>query len=214
MRHLIPISGKDSLATAIVQMTRDPELPYELFFNDVGSELPETYDWLSQVETKLARPITRIGRSLEQVIHGEGILPSANTRFCTRLGKIQPMEDYLGNDPTTIYFGIRADEDRAGYNGKHSIRPVYPLKELGIGLEQVYQIVDRFGLRPPNFFWSRLHEIVTDKLNQRHRTWRRFTPVPSADEVYGKLPRWAFDSLFAWRSRPNCYFCFFQMRHE
>ena len=35
MRHLILISGKDSLACAIVQTERAPSLPYEFVFNDV-----------------------------------------------------------------------------------------------------------------------------------------------------------------------------------
>src|ERR1700761_6316461 len=115
MRYIIPISGKDSCATAIVQMTLQPKLPYELFFNDVGAELPETYEWLSLVESTLGIPVHRVGKSLEKIIYHEGILPAPKTRFCTRLAKIKPMEDYIGKEEATIYFGIRADENREGY---------------------------------------------------------------------------------------------------
>src|SRR5579862_9164612 len=98
MRHIIPISGKDSCATAIVQITRNPNLSYELFFSDVGSELPETYQWLDKVERKLNIKINRVGESLEQVIYNQGILPSPKVRFCTRIAKIEPMEKWIGND--------------------------------------------------------------------------------------------------------------------
>ena len=42
MRHIIPISGKDSLATAISQRARFPDVPYEYVYNDTRMELPET----------------------------------------------------------------------------------------------------------------------------------------------------------------------------
>jgi hypothetical protein len=42
MRHIILISGKDSLATALVQIQRSPDLPYELVHNEVKWDLPET----------------------------------------------------------------------------------------------------------------------------------------------------------------------------
>ena len=64
MRHIIPISGKDSLATALVQTTRYPNLPYEFLFNDVGCELPETYAWLDAVERKTGWKINRVGKCL------------------------------------------------------------------------------------------------------------------------------------------------------
>lgn len=50
MRHIIPISGKDSLATAIVQITRDPSLEYEFVFNPTGLELPPVFEWIDNVE--------------------------------------------------------------------------------------------------------------------------------------------------------------------
>lgn len=48
-RHVIPISGKDSLCTALIQTTRQPDLEYEFLFCDIGSELPQTYQWLSEI---------------------------------------------------------------------------------------------------------------------------------------------------------------------
>ncbi len=136
-RHIIPISGKDSAATAIVQMARQPELNYEFIYNDTMSELPEVDNWLRLMESYLEAPIHRIGANLEDIIYEQGILPSFHTRFCTRLAKIYPMEDWIAKDnkPAKIYLGIRADEERIGYESKRSsIVPVYPLQELGITL--------------------------------------------------------------------------------
>lgn len=214
MRHIIPISGKDSCATAIAQMTHRPQLTYELFFTDVGCELPETYAWLQCVEEKLDRPITKVGKSLEEIIFKYGILPSPHVRFCTREAKIEPMEKYIGSNAATIYFGIRADEDRVGYvSTKTNIIPRYPLREMGLRLQDVYTILDRYDLRPPRFFWQAAYNRVWHYLDKKQR--RSFPGfVASADEQLAKLPQWAFDTLFAWRSRSNCYFCFFQRQYE
>ena len=53
MKHIIPISGKDSLTTAIVQINRQPDLNYEFIYNDTGAELPETYEWINKIEQQL-----------------------------------------------------------------------------------------------------------------------------------------------------------------
>ena len=76
MRHIIPISGKDSLATAIVQREYRPELDYEYIFNQTSMELPEVYDWLDKASNYLGKPIIHCGRDLFEVIDEQGILPS------------------------------------------------------------------------------------------------------------------------------------------
>lgn len=217
MRHIIPISGKDSCATALVQVARQPDLPYELLFTDVGSELPETYAWLETVERRVGRPITRVGENLETLIRKEGILPAPKLRYCTRKGKIKPMEDFIGGDEAVVYFGIRADEDsHRGYQdtGRHRIIPSYPLRELGIGLAGVYLILEKQKIAPPGslFFWKRLYDTVVERFDHSNRggLWKR---QPAAD-LLATYPRHIFDTLFSWRSRSNCYFCFFQAMYE
>ena len=201
MRHIIPISGKDSLATAIVQRTRQPDLNYEFIYNDTRMELPETYEWISKVELTLGIKIIRAGRNLETVIAEEGILPSPKTRYCTRKAKIHPMHDFVGKDDATIYIGIRADEDRVGALEEKNIQVVYPLKEMKINLPMVYQICEHVNLMPPNFFWQRVYDSVLNQLGERQF-------------LIKELPRYIFDRAFAWRSRPNCFMCFYQRRYE
>lgn len=240
MRYIVPISGKDSLTTAIVLRQRQEDLPYEYLFNDTEYELPETYAWLTKVEQFLGRPILRIGANLKRVIADQGILPSPRARYCTRLSKIQPMENHLRknilqallyikdqhstanaskedkrrikeilklsesklieDNPINLYLGIRADETRIGYTpvSKLKITPIYPLVEVGFGLSHVLTTLRNLDLMPPSFFWQEL--------------WNRVYA-----EVGNKIELLSFVEkhiLFAWRSRNNCYFCFFQRQYE
>lgn len=200
MRHLIPISGKDSLATALLQTTHYPDLGYEFFFNDTGAELPETYDWLDKVEKKTNWDIKKIGCSLEGYINKYGgFLPSPKARFCTKETKIKPTESYLKNKgPVTIYYGLRADENRTGYVpwGDSQITPSYPLQTFGIDLPGVWAILTAQDLLPPSFRWDRLVNAVSRRIDISG-----LTPV---EEYF----------LFAGRSRANCYFCFYQRQYE
>lgn len=231
MRHIIPISGKDSLATALLQTSFEPDLPYEFMFNDVKAELPETYEWIAEVERKTGWQIHRVGSDLPAKIRlYSGFLPGPRSRYCTREAKIKPMLEWLGGatakdqlatvaiaatlksgdamesalpDEAIIYYGLRADEKRTGFVpvGGQRITPKYPLQDAGIDLRGVYAILDAQQLTPPTFFWPRLHEAVC----QRLRDWAGWED---------KLNRMERDILFAGRSRGNCSFCFFQRQYE
>jgi 3'-phosphoadenosine 5'-phosphosulfate sulfotransferase (PAPS reductase)/FAD synthetase len=144
-RHIIPISGKDSLATAIVQTARAPGLAYEYIYNDTRMELPDTYAWMDKVEEVLGITIIRAGKSLAQIIAEQKILPSPRARYCTKYAKIYPMRDYIGKDKATIYIGIRADEDRPGAQETKNLTVRYPLKEMGVNLPLVYRLVRSSG---------------------------------------------------------------------
>lgn len=204
MRHIIPISGKDSLATAIVQMNRQPGLPYEFLYNPTGMELPPIEARLQSVEGALSIHIERIGDDLGEIIREQGILPAHKQRFCTRLAKIHPMEDWIGTEPAMVYYGIRADEHRVGYQSMvgRNITPVYPLKEAGYTISMVWELVTKLELLPPQFFWSSMHTMVTKRLGV------------VADILLSGFKPWERNTLFAWRSRPNCHMCFYQRLYE
>lgn len=204
MRHIVTISGKDSAAAALVQMTREPDLPYEFLFNDVEMELPETYAWIDKLEAKLGIKIIRVGKSLEDVIAGHNMLPSARIRFCTTDAKIRPANRYINGDEVVQYFGIRADEvgRQAGFSGARNVTPCYPLVEMGIDLPAVYTILGHRGILPPEFFWQRLYDAV----------WKRLDDMGRGLVV--NLKPWNRAALFSWRSRANCFMCFYQRRYE
>ena len=208
MRHGIPISGKDSLTTAIVQRERQPDLDYEYFYNETGAELPDTALWLLKAETYLNKPILRIGDNLEDIIQFNGILPSIKVRFCTRESKIEPMENHFSTDDVTVYYGLRADEpQRVGYERRKkkgagaNIIASYPLREEGYTLSMVWARLAEIDLLPPSYFWQHVYDRVVIKLD---------TYAPMLDT----LKPWEHRQLFAWRSRDNCYFCFNQRLYE
>lgn len=199
--HVCPVSGKDSLATALVQRERQPETPITYIYNVTGRELPEVNAWLASAEAALNAPIIRIGADLTEIIYDENMLPNIKQRYCTRKSKIYPMEEWIANRPTILYLGLRADEDRAGYTPPPHVEVRYPLREVGFGLDDVYALLDRLNLLPPTFRWSRIEERV------------RFALGADAGKL-DALPRWQQDQLLSGRSRANCDFCFFQRAYE
>lgn len=204
MRHVILISGKDSLATALVQREIAPALDYEYIFNQVGWELPETFVWLKQVEEYLGTALTICGDDLDAIVDEENCLPLPMRRFCTRRAKIEPLENYLGKDEATIYLGLRADEpERAGYvvspGSRH--QPAYPLRQVGMNLSGVWRLCESVNLLPPAFHWPWIESRVRSLLN-------------GDDYLLDSLEPWERASLLAWRSRNNCSICFYKRLYE
>ncbi len=207
MRHIQLVSGNDSLTTAIVQKTQQPDLLYEYVFNDTYAELPEVQSWLAKAEAYLHAPILRIGENLEDVIMDQGVLPGHGKigRFCTRIAKIEPLEAFIGIDNAIVYYGLRADEpDRVGYkeNSKYAIHAAYPLRELGMTKPLVWHMLNQLDLLAPQFFWQAVYDRVMERLG------------PIASEFVENLTPWEHAYLFAWRTRPNCYFCYYQRGYE
>jgi hypothetical protein len=202
LRHIIPISGKDSLATAIIQYNLKPDLDYEFVYNPTGLELPEAFEWIERVGDFFGKKVAIVSKPLKEIIEGYNyFLPGPRARYCTKESKILPFVEWIGKDDCYVYYGIRADEQREGFNNTTSpnITPKYPLKDVGIGLDGVYIIVNKVGLKPPTFFWPEIYERVKAGIG--------FDPKDI-------LTEWQFDMLFAWRSRLNCDRCFNQRGYE
>lgn len=207
MKYICGISGKDSLATAIVSKVMYPNEDILYFFSDTGAELPPVYEWLNKVEKKLGIEIQRIEADLESIIRESGVLPSHKMRYCTAAAKIKPIEDFYAEvakgGSVKMLVGIRADEQRKGYVQKRKdidIRPEYPLQKMKLGIEQVYNICEAKGLLPPSFRWHLVEKEVREKFKD--------------NDFINSLPRWYVNQVFAGRSRPNCYFCFYQRLYE
>lgn len=160
VRHVLGISGgKDSAALAIHIRDRYPEIheKIEYFFTDTGSELKEVYDFLDRLESYLGKPIIRLGSGKDfehwLTFHDE-YLPSPQQRWCTRVMKIKPFEEFVRDDPVVSYVGIRADENRDGYiSKKDNIKAVFPFIEDGIVRADVFQsLEDTVGI-PEYYEW-------------------------------------------------------------
>lgn len=176
-RHILCMSGgKDSTALALYMRDRVPEMEY--VFCDTDKELLETYEYLNRVEAFLGKKIVRLNSKagfdhwLE--VFG-GYLPSPSIRWCTKMLKLKPFEEYVGEAPVVSYVGIRADEDRIGYiSTKSNITTVYPLKEAGIDYAGVMKILGDSGIGlPPYLEWGRTHSGCYFCFFQRPIEWVR-----------------------------------------
>jgi 3'-phosphoadenosine 5'-phosphosulfate sulfotransferase (PAPS reductase)/FAD synthetase len=152
IRHVLGISGgKDSAALAIYLRKCYPELDIEYYFCDTGKELEETYNLVKKLETWLGRPIILLEAAHQS--HKDpfdhyldmyrGYLPSSNSRWCTRKLKLEPFENFVGDDPVISYVGIRDDEDREGYISKKSnIQSIFPFRR-NIWSEDIINLILR-----------------------------------------------------------------------
>lgn len=178
-RHIVLISGgKDSTALAIYLRDNRPQLDVEYLFCDTHKELPETYEYLTRLESYLGKPITRLASSLAErgfdhwlKVYGN-YLPAPNMRWCTRKLKIEPFEQYVGDDLVDLYVGIRADERRDGYiSSKPNIRPVFPFKEDGVRYQDVIDILERSGVGLPEYYRWRSRSGCYFCFFQRRNEW-------------------------------------------
>lgn len=156
-RHILALSGgKDSAALAVYMKNNYPNIDMEYVFSDSGCELPETYEYLDRIravlniQIKVIKPERDFNYWLK---YFNGVLPSPQNRWCTRLLKLKPYENYINDDFVYSYIAIRADEDREGYKSRRkNIIPIYPFIEDGIILEDVKRILNRCGLGLPNYY--------------------------------------------------------------
>jgi 3'-phosphoadenosine 5'-phosphosulfate sulfotransferase (PAPS reductase)/FAD synthetase len=150
LRHVLGISGgKDSAALAIYLRKKHPELDIEYYFCDTGKELDETYELISNLENYLGKKITRLEAAPNSPedsfdhflkVYGD-YLPSSSARWCTKKLKLEPFEQFVGDDPVVSYVGIRGDEDREGYiSRKPNIQSIFPFRR-NIWSEDVIQKV-------------------------------------------------------------------------
>jgi 3'-phosphoadenosine 5'-phosphosulfate sulfotransferase (PAPS reductase)/FAD synthetase len=154
---------------------RDKVSQMEYVFCDTEKELPETYEYLERVQAYLGKTIHRLNanRGFDHwlQLYG-GYLPSGRMRWCTRMLKIKPFEEFVGEDEVISYVGIRADEDREGYiSTKPNIKPVFPLKEAGIVEADVYRILEESGLGVPKYYEWRTRSGCYFCFFQRKAEW-------------------------------------------
>jgi len=175
VRHICGISGgKDSSALAVFMRERVPEMEY--FFCDTGAELPETYEYLDKLEVTLGKPIARLN-STKGFDHWfevyRGTLPSPNMRWCTKKMKIEPIEEWVGDDEVISYVAIRADESgRKGYvSTKPNIKAIFPFIEEGIDHAGVLAILTEAGIGLPTYYEWRTRSGCYFCFYQRKSEW-------------------------------------------
>jgi 3'-phosphoadenosine 5'-phosphosulfate sulfotransferase (PAPS reductase)/FAD synthetase len=175
LRHICGISGgKDSSALAVYMRDQVPQMEY--FFCDTGAELPETYEYLDKLETALGKPITRLNarRGFDHwfTVY-RGALPSPQMRWCTKKMKIEPLEEWIGDNPAISYVAIRADESgRKGYvSTKPNIKAVFPFVEAGVTHDGVLRILEEAGIGLPGYYEWRTRSGCYFCFYQRKAEW-------------------------------------------
>ncbi len=140
-RHILGISGgKDSAALAIYLNSKYPSFNFEYYFCDTGKELDETYQLISNLESFLGKSIKKLDNPDIESTGDDpfdfyyksfrGYLPSPQARWCTALMKLKPFEEFIKDEPTVSYVGIRGDEDREGYiSRKNNIQSIFPFRK-------------------------------------------------------------------------------------
>jgi 3'-phosphoadenosine 5'-phosphosulfate sulfotransferase (PAPS reductase)/FAD synthetase len=156
--HVVALSGgHDSTALSLLLQEREPR-PYVYVCTPTGDELPEMFaHWrkLGAIFDTRIIPIMQV--SLKACIAAEGALPNFRMRFCTRKIKIIPfiawLREQLSGGPVVAYVGLRADEEaRQGgvYGQIQGIEQRFPLREWGLGEDDVQASLRRFGVTVPN----------------------------------------------------------------
>lgn len=175
VRHILALSGgKDSSALAVYMRGKFENMEY--VFCDTGEELEETYEYISKLQDFLCSKITWLKSEKDFRYYVDlynGVLPDARTRWCTRMLKLKPYEDFIGDDPVISYVGIRADEpNRKGYiSTKQNIQPVFPFVEDNIRLEDVERILMESGLGVPRYYQWRSRSGCYFCFFQQKREW-------------------------------------------
>ncbi len=193
VKHVLGLSGgKDSSALALYVKETRPELEIEYFFTDTGYELPETNEFVDQLEEKLGyihrlnfRALNNIDgrgeKNFEHLLKEHGnYLPSQRDRWCTIQMKLKPFERWVDGfikDGYEIknYVGIRADEpNRTGFMTiEKPIESVFPFREDGIVKNDIENILQRNGLELPKYYEWRSRSGCTFCFYQKKIEWIR-----------------------------------------
>jgi len=211
-RHVLGISGgKDSAALAVWMRDKHPELVIDYFFTDTGEELPEVYEFLGRLEGYLGKPIVRLNPRrdfrfwLREYNH---FLPSPQTRWCTRMLKLKPFEEWIkpwltAGDKVVSYVAIRADEEyREGYSSKAPNLIVrLPFREAGVDKSAVVDILESSGVGYPKYYEWRSRSGCTFCFFQQKIEWVRLREQHPEDyEKAKELEKVALEhgSPFTW----------------
>ena len=146
IEHYVSFSGgKDSTALALLCPDAIP------IFADTGWEFDELYAHIDKFEQVTGREVLRIKatESLPDYIARSNFLPGHRARFCTRMFKIEPLEQFFEGRDVQLSIGLRADEDRPGNDGSApNLEIRYPLQEQDIDIWGVIRICTEHDLLP------------------------------------------------------------------
>lgn len=174
--------GKDSCA--MVMKMVEMGIDFEMLFTPAGNELPELFDHVRRMVELIGKPLVLPdNKPLDYWIKFFHALPNWKQRWCTRLIKIRPCIAYLEANPgSTLFVGLRADEEeREGLYGPYATYR-YPLRELGMGLVDVQAYVKARGITIPRRTDCAL--CYGQRIAEWYRLWRHHPDKYAEGEAY------------------------------
>lgn len=160
MRKFISFSGGVESSTMCVLFGNNADA----IFCDTGAEHKPIYRRIDLVENWVQNNIRKdfiIHRiknkkygSLTDYIIKQKFLPNFNARYCTRMFKIEPIDEFLEqfkDEVVELMIGLNADEieQRTGNHGnKKFVKYSYPLVDNGINRNGCKTILNRVDLLP------------------------------------------------------------------
>ena len=158
MNKFISFSGGVESSTMCVLFANKADA----IFSDTGFEHQEIYDRIDLVES-WCKSFHREDFNIHKIRnkeHGSLIVyikeakfyPNFQARYCTRMFKIEPIDDFLKDfESVELMIGLNADEidQRTGNHGnKNNITYSYPLADNGITRAMCKAILEKVGLKP------------------------------------------------------------------
>lgn len=143
--------GKDSTALALRLHELGHE--FEMIHTATGNELPEVRLHIEAVSRRCNAPLVYLDApTLEELILEQDALPNWRMRWCTRMIKIEPCQEWLIENPgATLAVGLRADEETRGGGVYGDLaQTVYPLRDWGWGEGDVIDYCQTMGADVPN----------------------------------------------------------------
>ena len=128
---------------------------YHFVITPTGDELPDMLEHWKSLGERFGKPLTVVsaGVSLQGLIRRWGALPNFRQRWCTRVLKIEPFNEWImAHSPATSYVGLRADEeDRKGITlgAGVDVTQRFPLREWGWGLSKVQSYLQEKDIKIP-----------------------------------------------------------------
>lgn len=156
--------GKDSTAMAL--RLAELGVPFQVLYTPTGDELPEVQRHIERVIRACDAEMVDIGApTLAQLIEEQQCLPNFRMRWCTRMIKIDPVQEYLTQHPgTVIAVGLRADEPKRVGGVYRDALVCFPLRDWGWTESDVLRYCAEQGMTPPPrtdcsvCFYQTLHE--------------------------------------------------------
>ena len=160
MKKFIAFSGGVESSTMCVLFGNKADA----IFSDTGAEHSEIYDRIALVETWVRNNIRadfkvyqirnkKEGSLIDYAIKSK-FLPNFQARYCTRMFKIEPIDEYLEqykDNGVELMIGLNADEIemRTGNHGnKKFVKYSYPLVDSNITRDGCKIILNKVGLLP------------------------------------------------------------------